>query len=288
MSQRAFALKPPTEGPGERPRAVVLLLGFAGAQPKHVAKYATLYNSKGCFTVAGTAENFQLFIHGVRSAGTIPDFASEAVKQVAQMIRECENSSCSNNNNESSETPIVMHCLSNGGAFVSRAIGEKLDRRSEHEDNYEDLNLFADRLKKGCQIYDSAPCFISASTSFNVVKHISGGSLMALPAAALFASVTFVVQSVASVMGYRSSDMEWWDALVEDTNCQQQGFIYTTQDDVCDYLKVEEFIKERTKRGVNVMTKKFEESKHVEHLRLHPTDYSGFIDQILDEIVDTK
>ena len=46
----------------ERPRAVVLVLGFGGAQPRHVEKYARLYNRKGCSTVSGTASNRSLFV----------------------------------------------------------------------------------------------------------------------------------------------------------------------------------------------------------------------------------
>ncbi len=68
----------------ERSRAVVLVLGFGGAQPRHVEKYAQLYNRKGCSTVSGTASNRSLFVDPTG----IDNFAQDAVREVATLLRE--------------------------------------------------------------------------------------------------------------------------------------------------------------------------------------------------------
>ncbi len=79
------------------------------------------------------------------------------------------------------------------------------------------------------------------------------------------------------------------DAIVldlEDTSCMRQAYIYSHSDKICDATKIEEMADERKKRGVHVMTKHFEDSKHVQHLRHHEAEYLEFIATILKDMED--
>lgn len=266
------------------PRAVVLVLGFGGAKPRHVAKYSKLYSDKGCSTVSGTASDHDLFI----DHSGLDAFARNAVEHVTKVLREDEAASCPNDTNAppAKEIPIVMHITSNGGAFVTRIIGEMIDSKEHQQDESlrRDLDLFAARLK--LQVFDSAPCYSDSRSSFNVIKHLIPNPFVGIPAAVLFTMRFYLRNAMSIVLQKPTSGQLFWNALLRDSNCNRQAFVYSHNDDIANAEMIEEFISERQKRGVDVYVKHLAESRHVQHLRLHGQEYSDFIDHVLTDMED--
>ena len=258
-------------------RDITQVLGFGGAKPRYVQKYASLYNDKDCCTIFGTATNYDVFVDHSR----LDTFAKEAIQSAASVIRE-EEAAHSHTAPHKQQTPLVMHILSNGGAFVTRNIGHMLDTRIENDDS--DLELFASRLKMGAQIFDSAPCYMDNTANFNVIKHLIPNPFIGIVAAVLFSLRSSLSNAVSLLTGIPTHADFYWNAWIEDTNCMRQAFIYSEKDDIANSRKIEEFIRERKKRGVNVCVKHFRDSVHVQHLRYHPQEYSTFIDGILTDI----
>ena len=262
-----------TKDGNKRSRAIILILGFGGAKRKHVAKYASMYTSSlGCSSVVyGIASNHAVFV----DHNELNVFALDAVQEVAKLIRSEES------NNRSKEFPIVMHILSNGGAFVTAKIGHILDTQSHTN---EDLQLFGKRLKIGAQIFDSAPCYMDSKANFTVIKHLLPSPFIGIPAVLLF-TMRMYMHNVISMLKGELNDL-YWKAWLDDTNCNRQGFIYSEKDDIANSVKIEEFIKEREKRiGVhNVSSIHFEDSVHVQHLRFHREEYINFVDSIFTDI----
>ena len=261
--------------------------GFGGALPRHVARYADLYNRKGCHAVSGTASNYQTFVHGLSSSmhGGTREFALDAVRTTAGIVR-------GEREALRRRPPVVIHCLSNGGAFVMRRIGDLLLERSRSgdcgggDDDDDgvgaDLDLFAASLGDGCQVLDSAPCHIDPTSAYGVVRNLLGPSPAGPPAALAAWLLAAAAGSIARAAGRPPPGGAWWDALVRDSACGRQAFVYTPDDDVCDHVKVEEFISARRGRGTDVVaTRRIEGSRHVQHLRLHPEVYSAFVDEVL-------
>ena len=60
--------------------------------------------------------------------------------------------------------------------------------------------------------------------------------------------------------------------------------MYSEKDDIADSVKIEEFIKERKRRVVNVRSIHFEDSVHVQHLRFHREEYINFVDSVLTDM----
>lgn len=261
---------------GKKPRAVALVLGFAGAKPRHIAKYTDLYNQKGCSTVSGTATNYDIFTGN--NAG-LDVFALDGVEQVTKVLRQADGGGSSlASGTLRQDTPVVMHIISNGGAFVTRQLGLMLDKR----DSGDDLDLFAERLQRGYQVFDSAPGYVDLKASFNVIKHLMPNQLIGIPTAVLFCLTTyFPAMAMSTVSGRKNAGDLFWEDLLHDTNCTRQAFLYSASDDIVSAEKVQEFAKERKRRGVHIMTHRFEESVHVQHLRQHKTEYSEFIENVL-------
>jgi hypothetical protein len=267
---------------GKQPRAIALVLGFGGAKPRHLVKYSRLYNLKGCTTVSGTASNYDIFIGP--SSG-LDEFAQSAIQEVTKLLRDAKKNDYPQ---ETKEIPIVMHIISNGGAFISRRICRIIDSNEQKElgqDRSSDLSLFARRLKVGYQIFDSAPCHLNLKSAFNVIHHLIPNSFIGVPAAVLFTMNALFITYAISIVTRKPPEPElFWNDLLDDTNCTRQAFIYTPLDDIADAEKIKEFIKGRKARGISVMEKYFEDSKHVQHLKLHGTEYSDFLDNVLDDM----
>ena len=117
--------------------------------------------------------------------------------------------------------------------------------------------------------------------SYNVIKHLMPNPFISIPAAMLF-TLRMYLRDALSLITQRShfADQFFRD-LINDKHCTRQGFIHSYKDDVCNPQKVEEFIEARKKRGVNVKSIHFEDSVHVQHLRLHKEEYTDFIESIL-------
>ena len=204
-------------------------------------------------------------------------FALDAIQEVAKLVRSEES------NNRSKEFPIVMHILSNGGAFATAKIGHILDTQSHTN---EDLQLFGKRLKIGAQIFDSAPCYMDSKANFTVIKHLLPSPFIGIPAALLFTMRMYMHNVISMLKGELNPTDLYWKAWLDDTNCSRQGFIYSEKDDIANSEKIEEFIKEREKRiGVhNVSSIHFEDSVHVQHLRFHREEYINFVESILTDM----
>lgn len=275
------------------PRAYVLVLGFGGAQRRHTEKYAILYNRKGCFTLAGTASNYSLFVNPT----SIDDFASDAIRRLAKLIRETEEKEVEvklprpNNtsvNERASTIPIVMHIMSNGGAFVVSRISKLLtDQRNNDactSSTSNDLELLSTRLKGGCQIFDSAPCYLDSRACFTVIKHLIPNPVFGIPLALIFSLYYYVMNIISRLSGKPTFGDMFWKSMIEDSTCDLQAFIYSCNDDITNSTKLEELIRERRRRGVKVLVKHLIDSSHVQHLRLHGLEYSDFLDNALTEM----
>ncbi|KAL3937100.1 MAG: hypothetical protein SGBAC_007708, partial [Bacillariaceae sp.] len=269
-------------GGGKAPRAVVLVLGFAGAKPRHVAKYANVYNSLKCTTVAGTATNIDIFSGNVNNQDA---FALEGVRQIAKVLNAVEEE------DHNTKTPVVMHILSNGGTFISSRIGIMLEAKQQgsavEKDNEttQDLKLFAERLKLGCQIFDSAPGYFTTAATFNVIRSLLPNKIIAYPAAALYVGFVSVLNFSSYLMGQPTPGEEFWSRLQDDTNCLRQAYIYSHDDAIVEGKYIEELANER-KGGVSeyVAMKHLKDSAHVQHLRKHEEEYVAFVKATLEEV----
>eukprot|EP00980_Cylindrotheca_fusiformis_P018276 scaffold5966_cov118-Cylindrotheca_fusiformis.AAC.1 len=265
-----------------KPRAVVLVLGFAGSKPRHVAKYANIYNLNKCTTVAGTASNYDVFAFDKAGQDSV---AMDAVRNVSKVLHSIQS------DNDKKEVPVVMHIMSNGGAYVTARLSLMLEAAAKDKpkeggnaDGTEDLRLFAERLRLGYQIFDSAPGYMNVKSGYNVIRDLIPNKFIAIPAAVAFTTISYLRKVALDAIGKQSDGEEFWNLLLDDRSCMRQAYIYSQGDKVCDSVKIEEMAMQRKDRGVHVMTKHFEDSKHVQHLRLHETEYVEFVTAVLQDM----
>jgi len=312
-----FEVGESTKEKNDPPRAVVLVLGWGGAQPRHVTKHAQVYQQKGCVTLVGIAPPYDVFLRPWR----LDEFAKQAVRKTTALLRRVEekpnDDSGSNNaatiakpshHQKNTKTPVVMHIVSNGGAFVARSIGLMLDQAKMQQEEFnkdntktidrissvtedsatsiddndiDDIRLFGKRLSIGYQIFDSGPCYSSPTTSFHVMRLLAEAnhypSVVGVLGGFLYATLTVC---------FPRYGRDFWNDLRNDTSCLRQAVIYTSDNDpVAPSDKIEELFRERRhKHNCTIRLKDVQPSAHVEHLRRHASDYSEFIGEILTDM----
>lgn len=312
------------ENDDKRPRAIVLILGFGGATPRILTKYADLYHRLGCSTVAGTASSSLIFARGQdHEMQHLDGVARSAVRTVAGVIRNSEENKDFQRNSGNREVPVALHILSNGGAFVARRIGVLVTEAigddatqsgsdNNNEDDSNDLLLFADRLQRGYQLFDSAPCYPTTQSALTVIRHILPNPWIGIPVSYLFAlRVVWLPGAISLLTGNPTKGELFWRALLGDcsTLCPRQAFVYTVRDEIADSDKIRGFaaaIREHHQEASSqrlsiadaarshhpatrwVRTMHLEDSQHVQHLRLHPDKYSDFVEDILKDIEESE
>lgn len=282
-------LQPPND---DAIKAVVIMYGWLGSIEKHLKKYADLYTNhllQKCAVVYGTASTSTLIF---RHDEELAAMAMDSVRKAAAIIRQIESSSSTK-----AIVPVVLHYFSNGGAFVAEKLGQMIQdaisaggqistKKNKHDKgDADDLKLIHERLnKKGFEVLDSSPAYLYESTYFRCID-------MAVPSLPLriifkgFISLSTVYKKIMACANQQERvDVIFWQNMMESELCQRQAFVYSTADVLTDSHKLDEFINERQKRGIQVIVQKFDDSGHVLHLKEHPEEYKG---NIVDYVLKT-
>jgi hypothetical protein len=263
------------------PRAVVILLGWWGAQMKHVQKYSALYQERNCVTVTGIVESKAILTLDIYA---LEAFAQKLASQTATVVREMEQAP----NNGGKKIPVMIHSFSNGGAYPLWRL-EVLIERAMMEKNVaeiqktQDLLLIGDRLRG--EIFDSAPCFPDNNSAMKAMKHsISNTILRNIFRVTLLIHV-FLVLVHRILFNKSDSRMDFWKHMTESRLCLNQAYVYSTMDDITDVKMLEELVSARQGHAhAHILVKKFDDSEHVQHYRKYQSEYCELMDTFLDRI----
>lgn len=261
-------------GKVEFPRAIVLLMGWWGAEIKHVQKYAEVYQKRDCATVSVVADTFQVMTH--LAYPSLDNCARDAAREVAKLIR--------NNEKDGRKIPVIIHAFSNAGSFLVDRLEVLIqEARDDLKAKYsEDLVLVGDRMNG--EIFDSSPAYPDISLGFTSTNGVVFGDLLIVKIIVGF--LFFLAGAVSVVCNWVLGlpDVRWtfWSNMREGRLCLRQAYIYSTADSITNVTRLEELIENRRKFS-NVTVQKFEDSKHVTHMIKHPKVYEKLVDDFLRE-----
>jgi len=241
-----------------QPRAIVVLLGWWGAEPRHLAKYANLYHVKNCITVQGIVSRWVTL---VKHDPSIDEFALQTVNHVNKIVRAYE----------PLKLPVIIHAFSNGGAFVV----ERMESLIENRKDDAEIQFFAERLRG--EVFDSAPAYPTKDNGMNALKASIRNPMLQIP-----------VMAVLYLWGMLlpSSIRKWfafWNHIETSKTCKRQAFIYSANDRLTAASPLEDLIVKRQELlgKENLLVKKLDDSPHVMHLRTDPEGYNNFVDECL-------
>ena len=191
----------------DAPRGFVVVLGWLGAQDKHLKKYSDLLEEAGFATGRSIAPKSVLF-------GTRASQRTYALQVLSATLAD-----------SAPALPIAFYLFSNGGAFVYRAMLPWLVSDP----------AFADvRARHRATCFDSAPCYLhpdlgARALSENVRSPVGKALIRCL--FSLFAIVS---------SGFGSVDLagEYWRELRDDPLQAPTLYLYSEDDPLCDPQKL--------------------------------------------------
>lgn len=265
------------------PKAVVLLMGWWGAELRHVEKYAELYRNRGCATITVIADKIQVMTH--LCYPSLDNCVREAVVQAAEIIRSHEENS--KNGEKKKKIPVLTHGFSNAGTFLVERLEVLVEQAREDlkVPNCEELALIGNRLRG--EIFDSSPAYPDYKLGFTSTNGtVFGQSIIAkLLVGFLFLCLGGLSLAFSILIGLPDVRWTFWNNMREGRSCLKQGYVYSTADTIINVNKLMELIENR-KTFADVTVLKFDDSAHVQLMRKHPLEYEKFVDTFLYEIVE--
>ncbi|GAB2227392.1 hypothetical protein Drorol1_Dr00009212 [Drosera rotundifolia] len=279
------------ERKGDERDVMVVLLGWLGATPRHLMKYAEIYAGRGCgaVTFAVAVSNVLWF-----------DLGRGIEERVEELVRRLVNWSEEENVGRGRERCLVFHTFSNTGWLVYGSILSRLQSRPE----------ILDRIK-GC-IVDSggapelSPQVWAAGFAAAMLKKRSPAVHSSAEAGELSIGkmlkaqedeksiieifLLFILELIFSFLlqlpdiNRRLSKVLF--VLSESQPSCPQLYLYSTGDKVIPFRSVESFIEEQRRIGKEVQSFNFVSSPHVDHYRRFPDLYSSKVINFLNHCLD--
>eukprot|EP00897_Mesotaenium_endlicherianum_P008885 jgi/Mesen1/8024/ME000426S07165 len=304
---------------GEGPVVTVVLLGWLGAKQRHLRKYAEWYNAQGIHAVTFVVPMGDVLSlnPGGKAEGHVDMLVEELDRWLhatattqATASAEQEHGQIPGKERER-ERQLIFHTFSNTGWLTYGAV---LKRLKEHHGD-----AVHDHIR-GC-VVDSAPVVDpdpqvwASGFSAAILKKRSvaaaggaragggGGDMRAdaakagaadiegaLPRAqpdAVERALLGILERFFSVFlrlpAIRSKLLEVTKVLSDEQPPCPQLYIYSTADCVIPAANVEAFIKSQKRGGRTVMSRRLEDSPHVDHFRTFPELYTGQLRKFLKQ-----
>ncbi|KAL8622436.1 hypothetical protein ACOMHN_034101 [Nucella lapillus] len=230
---------------------VVVLLGWAGCQEKHLRKYTPIYEKKGYITMTVMVPAKTLFFHAYK--------LTEVAKGVLDVLAE----------NNLSNNPVIFHLFSNGGCMVYSQLITLLNAPdSEHHQQLSVRGVIFDSSPGKRRILNAVKAFMSTMPFREVFRYLLGLCLL------MYLVFTRCLRMLLPGMLAMEKGFQLYESIcLDETKCPQL-FLYSKADEVILAEDVEEVITTRKERGVEVKSLCWEDSQHVAHLRDHPEVYA--------------
>ena len=191
----------------DAPRGFVVVLGWFGAQDKHLKKYSDLLEGAGFATGRCIAPTSVVF-------GTRASQRAYALQVLNATLAD-----------STPALPIAFYIFSNGGAFVYRAMLSWLVSDP----------AFADvRARHRASCFDSAPCYMHPDVGARVLSE----SVRSPAGKALIRCLFSLFAIVASGFGSIDPAGEYWRELRDDPLQAPTLYLYSEDDPLCDPQKL--------------------------------------------------
>ncbi|NXD14191.1 TM53B protein, partial [Nothocercus nigrocapillus] len=240
---------------------VVILLGWAGCQDRHLAKYSAIYSQRGCAIIRYTAPWRMVFF--------MESFGIKSLQTPARKLLELLFDYSMENR------PVLFHVFSNGGVMLYRYILEAVHT----EQPFKSLRVVG-------TIFDSAPGRRNLRGALRALETVLVSANVLLKYFLLFSfATTAVVMRIILYPLTRFMHETHYDALLKAPSRWPELYLYSQADAIIKASDVEQMADARQRLGVSARAVDFSDSAHVSHLRAYPTSYSNLCRTFLSDCV---
>ena len=257
------------------PKAVVVLFGWFGCRLRHVQKYSKLYEDRGCATITCYLDERTVMTADYFKAN---ELAEDVVRETAKLLR-------LGGDGETAQRPVILHAFSNGGGLALQTIELKLAKLEKDATVFgPDWQVFRQGLRRGAEVFDSAPAFLTWGTMQGAVTSGISNPILQTIFLAVVASIVVWTEFCSLLAGKRSFIKEYWvHWLTAPPVVSVQAYLYSSADPITISSKIDELIEvlRKNKKGLRVLSKRFNDTHHVQHMIKHKKEYCELLDQVL-------
>ncbi|XP_070563310.1 transmembrane protein 53-like [Ptychodera flava] len=249
----------------ERAEPVVILLGWAGCQDRHLAKYSAIYQQQRFTTIRYSLPMEDTFFR----PGKPKEMSLKIIELIFDLGLE--------------DNVIIFHVFSNAGGFLYRGITEVV-----HDPN----TVKQGTIKIGGVIFDSSPAHTSIINAVRALVNGMQANAVVRYAIAVFFVLTQWLSGIAGLVfpplrQYGSGFQGYMYALENDKGRYPQMFLYSKADAVIPYSEVEKFAERRRVLGVPVRQMCWDDSAHCTLLVQHREEYINQCVQFVNDCLKT-
>ena len=235
-------------------RPIVVILGWNSSRGKHLKKYSKIFEARNFDSICVPANPLNTFFR----AGT-------KVKKISLHILDLlVELNCQ-------RRPVFLYAFSNGGCAMFFHIMEALSYPTEP---------FYRGLPVVGTIFDSCPINPDINslkaTKESVVDMVKSPILKSL----VWYSFTVFVPPV---IYFNSTVKRFMSDLTQSSLTCQQLIFYSKTDRFAPYQDIDSYAQARRDKGVNVISKCWDNSEHVNHYREHTDEYLSELNSFIDK-----
>ncbi|XP_048024211.1 transmembrane protein 53 isoform X2 [Megalobrama amblycephala] len=229
-----------------QPKPILLLLPWLGSRPQAIAKYCEIYFSTG-FDVLVVESEVSQFLW--------PRWGLEYGGRLLELLE----------SERFSQRPLLVHALSIGGYTFSQV----LVHVAKDTQRYQGLT---NRIRG--HIYDSLVMGSLEHMATGLGKTMFPRMEGLVRTASLLYFRVFKHQTVDY---FNQAISIFWNTPVN----APALFFFSENDALCDYKSMEKMVEFWRNRGLSVESKKWKESLHAGHLRIHPQEYLSTLENFV-------
>lgn len=260
------------------PPPTAVVLGWLSSKPKHVAKYAKLYQDMRYNIVQTTASHSVVFPLTMRTTAIY--FLS-----VLRILASDDRLTAGG---------VVFHVFSNGGAIVAPFLStmfhlsdpDKLGTLSAFPKDFfnfvkSDNLIDIEKVKKShaAMVFDSAPVSLRISLGWKAIVEGLGlnDSILSYVIAFFFTAACLIQRVFICNLPH-----QFWTGIRNASYVCPELYIYSRMDHLLDVTSLEALIKERAQKGKNVRVWDVDDAEHVSLLRKYPDKYREVVQSVND------
>lgn len=233
---------------------IVVILGWNGAQDRHLAKYSDIFTEKNYGTFRVTANAFDTFC---RLDGKVKENGLKYMQVLEGM--------------DAYDRSVIFYAFSQGGGAVFYHMMQAITMPQSE---------YFGKIKVAGTIFDSCPLKLDITGKHRLLSSITDNMSNPILKTLVWYGLGVVVEvgvRASSVMPHYMDDMKTSGLACKQLVLYSKADLYSPHEDITDYIDA------RRKRGIHVISKCWENSPHVSHFKEHPEEYLNLVNTFVHD-----
>lgn len=236
---------------------MVVILGWNDSKGKHLQKYGKIFEKRNFDSICIPANSFNTFF---RSGTKVKKISLHILDLLLEL--KCQ------------ERPVFLYAFSNGGCALFFHLMEALSYPKQP---------FYKAVPVVGTIFDSCPISPDINNVNATIESVSDTVNNPVLRGIIWGCMRVFIPPV---IYFNDTVKRFMSALKESPLKCPQLVLYSKTDKFAPYQDIDSYVEARRKRGVNIVSKCWDSSEHVNHYREHTNEYLDAVNIFVDQCLD--